>query len=286
MMNLSFRRYSSAAPTCKSAALFAIWVLAVGVTSSMAQDTPVTGEVPAEGSTGQVEVAQLPYQQLVAIARDNSSPSGDRAPDAASATDPAAGAAADPAVTADDDAPMVLRISSTQGVAVGEITLSIRRASGTVAIDISENGDFTVPWSQELYDENPMVVSNQPKGTMNLAFTIAIPEVRPKVIDGKVKYQDLFRQLLEAQKAMRRTNPEFGTPGAETFAIQVIGGGTDVAIVRKLGSRTIEPDADGAVWLVYDLLLYEENPEVTLPKNAQVNIVPVDGRMAVRIRAQ
>jgi hypothetical protein len=180
----------------------------------------------------------------------------------------------------------MLRISSTKGVAVDKITLTILRASGPVEIPIDEKGDFEVPWSEELHTENPMVVSNQPRGTMNLGFTIVIPEMRPKVIDGKVAYQELFKQLLGAQKAMRKTNPDFGKPGHETFAIQIVGGGEGVAIERSLGSRTIQPDKAGDVWLVYDLLLFEENPNVTLPEEAQVNIVPVDARDAIRIRAR
>ena len=249
-----------------------------------AQDAAPTGPVsPANADTDAVasakntEIAQLPYQQLVTIARNNSSAPGEDT------------GAADDSSTSDEKEPagkLMLRISSTEGVPVDKITLTIMRASGPVAIPIDEKGDFEVPWSEELSAENPMVVSNQPKGTMNLGFTIVIPEMRPKVVDGKVAYQELFEQLLEAQKAMRRTNPDFGKPGNETFAIQIVGGGKGVAIERNLGSRTIQPDKAGDVWLVYDLLLFEENPKVTLPEKAQVNIVPVDARDAIRIRAR
>jgi hypothetical protein len=258
--------------------LLLLFASAVFVHSSWAQGQADTGTAATVDTDK--EVAKLPYQQLVTIARNNSSNPGAQAEPGPDTTDEGSD---DPEKKPEA---MMLRISSTEGVAVDQITLTIMRASGPVSIDIDAKGDLEVPWSEELFDENPMVVSNQPQGTMNLGFTIAIPEVRAKVVDGKVRYQDLFKQLLEAQKAMRNTDPEFGNAGRETFAIQIMGGGDDVAILRDLGSRKIVPDDDGNVWLVYELLLFEENPHVTLPENAQVNIVPVDARHALRIRAQ
>jgi len=207
------------------------------------------------------EIAQLPYQALVSIARNNA----DRP---------------------SDGEKMMLRISSSEEVPVEEIKLTVMRADGEVPIEIDDNGDFEVPFSDGLYDENPMVVSNQPKGTMNLKVMIDIKEVRPKVVDGKVKYQDLFRQVLELQKKMRELDPNFGAPGYETLAIQIVTGGEPVVILRKLGSREIAADEAKTVWMVYDLLLFEENPDVKIPENAEVSIKPVDARTAVEIRAK
>ena len=229
-------------------------------------------------SVASAEVAKLPYQQLVTIARNNSTGSV--------AETGAADGGTDGGEVKEEVKKLMLRVSSTKGVPADKITLTIMRVSGPVAIPILAKGGFEVPWSQEIFDENPMVVSNLPKETMNLNFTIAIPEVRPKVVDGKVRYQSLFTQLLEAQKEIRKTNPDFGKPGFDTLAIQIVGGQKEVAIERSLGTRTIQPDAAGDVWLVYDLLLFEENPNVTLPEKAQVNIVPVDARDSIRIRAQ
>ncbi len=213
-----------------------------------------------ESSAKPQEIAQLPYQALVGIARNNA----DRPKDGEK---------------------MMLRISSSEEVAVEEIKLTIMQVEGELPIKIDENGDFEVPFSDALYDENPMVVSNQPKGTMNLKVMIDLKEVRPKVVDGKVKYRDLFSQLLELQTKMRGLDPNFGTPGYETLAIQVVTGGEPVVILRKLGSREIAADEAKTVWMVYDLLLFEENPDVKIPEKAEVSIKPVDARTAVEIRA-
>ena len=220
-----------------------------------AQDEAATGP-----SAKPAEIAQLPYQALVGIARNNA----DRP---------------------EDGEKMMLRISSSEGVGVEDIKLTIMRAEGEVPIVIDENGDFEVPFSDELYDENPMVASNQPKGTMNLKVMIDLKEVRPKVVDGKVKYRDLFSQVLELQKKMRGLDPNFGTPGYETLAIQIVTGGEPVVIMRKLGSREIAADEEKTVWMVYDLLLFEENPDVKIPEKAEVSIKPVDARTAVAFRA-
>jgi len=220
-----------------------------------AQDTAA-----AAADAKPAEIAQLPYQALVGIARNNA----DRPTDGEK---------------------MMLRISSSEEVPVEEIKLTIMKAEGEVPIEIDEKGDFEVPFSDALYDENPMVVSNQPKGTMNLKVMIDLKEVRPKVVDGKVKYRDLFSQLLELQKKMRELDPNFGTPGYETLAIQIVTGGEPVIILRKLGSREIAADEAKTVWMVYDLLLFEENPDVKIPEKAEVSIKPVDARTAIAIRA-
>ena len=265
---------------------FALLLAGSFCSAAQAQDSAPAGAVPPapagaadDARPESKEIAQLPYQKLVTIARNNSGGAGETT----GAADDLEGGAGDEEKEARK---LMLRISSTIGVPVDKITLTIMRASGPVEIAIDENGDFEVPWSEELHAENPMVVSNQPQGTMNLRFTIEVPEMRPKVVDGKVRYQELFKQLLAAQKEMRKTNPDFGKPGSETFAIQVVDGGKGVAIERNLGTRTIQPDTAGDVWLVYDLLLFEENPSVTLPEKAQVNIVPVDAHDAIRIRAR
>lgn len=225
------------------------------VERASAQDTAT-----AEPSSKPAEIAQLPYQALVGIARNN-------------ANRPKAGEK------------MMLRISSSEDVAIEAIKLTIMRGEAEVPIEIDESGDFNVPFSDELYDENPMVVSNQPKGTMNLKVMIDLKEVRPKVVDGKVKYRDLFSQLLELKKKMRELDPNFGTPGYETLAIQIVTGGEPVVIMRQLGSREIAADEAKTVWMVYDLLLFEENPDVKIPEKAEVSIKPVDARTAVGIRA-
>jgi hypothetical protein len=206
-------------------------------------------------------IAQLPYQALVGIARGADGPP-------------------------EDGEKMNLRISSTEKVPVKDISLTIQRKDGPQVVDINEEGDFEVPYSQELYEENPMVISNQPRGTMDLNVLFDIKAVSPKVVDGKVKYQALFEQLLELKKVMVARDPNFGSPGYQALALQIVTEGEAVTLVRAHGSRTIEPGKDGSVWMVHDVVMHEENPDISLPENAQVNIQPIDAQTAIAIRAQ
>lgn len=93
-------------------------------------------------------------------------------------------------------------IGSTQaGVKPSDITLSAKLASGqVVGIPVDAQGRLTLPASPELQAENPLFVSNQPKGTLQLNFKFDIKTPTATT----ARYADLMAGARQFNQAMRR----------------------------------------------------------------------------------
>lgn len=212
---------------------------------------------------GTPDLAKLPYKELIKIAQSD----------------------AKQAETAET---YTLKISSKLGVPPGQIKLYLGKKEGPFPLEVDQNGFFQVPFSWQLMEENPLLVTNQPKGSLNLQVDLSLPEIDPpKVMDGKVKYRELFAPILELNESMRRVDPEFGKPDRQQFAIEITpGDGGTVKIQREYGSRTLKPDENGSVWLVFEKLLYEEKTDILMSEGAAVCVRPVTAEQALAIRAK
>ena len=211
----------------------------------------------AEGA----EYATLPYQELIKIAQRDASQSK-------------------------ESEVYVMKISSRRGVAASEIQLFLDRPDQPMMLPIDASGYFQVPHNEALHAENPDLVSNQPKGSLDLELKVSIPKTAPpKVVDGRVNYQELFRQLREMEMTMKSVDRNFGKANEQQLALQILTNGEPITIEREFGKREI-PATNGSVWLVYEIILAEENPAVKVPDQASINIRPVTAEQALSIRAQ
>jgi hypothetical protein len=94
---------------------------------------------------------------------------------------------------------VVPHIGSTRpNVRPDEIRLDILSESGRLSIQVRPDGTFAFPLTQDLIDENPLVISNQPKGTLRLGaegeFDLEFNDIEATVADGtaRVLMADLF----------------------------------------------------------------------------------------------
>lgn len=98
------------------------------------------------------------------------------------------------------------RITSAQaGVKPADIKLSAKLESGqTVDIPIDAEGKFTLPSSPELEKEDPLFVSNQPKGTLglNIKFDVKTPTVTAQPYKGLMLGAVQFNQAIRRQGVM------------------------------------------------------------------------------------
>ena len=209
------------------------------------------------------ELAQLPYHELVKISQsDSSQPKGK------------------------DELTFIL--ASNKDVPLDQITLTLQLKKGPLSLSIDTKGRFTVPFSDQLMDENPLMVSNQPRGSLSLKFTLAVPEMGkiepPKVVDGKVKYQAVFQSLVKFKEAMKKVDTKFGEDGTQQLAVQCVTGGKAITIHQKFGSRSIKVGSDGAVWLLYDARLFQENPDISVPTGTKFNLRPLSPQKIKEIK--
>jgi hypothetical protein len=153
---------------------------------------------------------------------------------------------------------------------------------------VDQDGFVEVPNTEELYEANPDLVSNQPRGSMNIFVDLEVPKVEPPKIgdDGKVKYQDLFKPLVEIQNEMKKVDPTFGLTGRDQFVLEIETGEEPIKITRTFGTRTYRPNSRGKVYMVMESYLYEENPEVEVPKDIKMNVLPASPEEIQEIRSR
>jgi hypothetical protein len=101
-----------------------------------------------------------------------------------------------------DQLNVIARMSSRDPkVKASDITLEARlKSDQVVSIPIAADGAFTLPASPELAQEDPLFVSNQPKGAMRLdiLFKIKTPVVTAQ------RYADLMRGKTHLDVAIKR----------------------------------------------------------------------------------
>ena len=178
-----------------------------------------------------------------------------------------------------------LKISSTKGIAPEKIQLVLQSREDPIHLIVDDQGYFEVPNNPALRAENPMLVANQPKGTLNITFTMKSPPFKPPQIkDGKIKYKDLFQPLLDVQNAVRKVDPTFGLMGKDQFALMIK---TDkpIKVNRPLGVRTYRPDEEGIILLIMEAFYFKENADVEIPGKVEMKLIPVTAADAEKIKA-
>lgn len=231
-------------------------------------ETPATDDAEtAETLSGRPlsynDLARLPYQQLIRIAQSDAKSK----PEAES---------------------YKLRIQSRNpSVKPGNIELFLDLKDKRILLPVDNDGFFEVPHTATLAAENPDLVSNQPRGSLNIFVDLEVPRVSPPAIkDGKVLYQELFRPLVEIQTEMRKVDPTFGLTGQQQFVLEIETGEEPIKITRAFGSRTYRPNSRGKVYMIMESYLYEENPEVQIPDKAKMNVLPASPEEIEEIRSR
>ncbi|MCG8598737.1 MAG: hypothetical protein MI807_01155 [Verrucomicrobiales bacterium] len=207
-------------------------------------------------------LARLPYRQLIKIAQSD----GGSKPDAEV---------------------YKLRIKSRNpDVKSADIELFLNLKDGPMVVVVNDQGFLEIPHTKELLEANPDLIANQPRGTLNIFVDIEVPKVSPpNIVDGKVKYQELFRPLVEIQNEMRKVDPTFGL-GGQQFVLEIETGEEPIKITRTLGARTFRPNSRGKVYMIMEAYLYEENPDVEIPDDAKMNVLPASPEEIEDIRSR
>lgn len=182
--------------------------------------------------------------------------------------------------------------SSLKGVPPEKIELILDTRAQPLHLIVNDKGVFEVPWSKDLLAENPFLIANQPKGTLNISFKMVVPPFNPpKIVGGKIKYKALFQPLIELQSHVRKVDPTFGFMGKDQFALKII---TDspIRIVRVsgsgdrqiMGARTYQP-INGIIYLFMEPYMFSDDPIVEIPGKVKIEIKPFPAYVAEKIKA-
>ena len=134
--------------------------------------------------------------------------------------------------------------SKSADVSPKAIRLSIRTAAGEVAVPISADGRLEFPLKAELLAENPVVVTNQPAGSLTLSVSIELPP--PDRAEWPAAE---LREALEQADAFFAASPEHDGRHVRGVEFRFDAGDGSVT-VRGDTERLLVPDADGRVLLM------------------------------------
>lgn len=136
--------------------------------------------------------------------------------------------------------------SKLDGVKPNQIKIVIRSSNGDMDVPVKGDGEIAFPVTADLLDENPVVVTNQPRGSLTLSVTLALR--LPAA--SRVPVESLLAALAQADALLaRRTGA--GTPGRVVGVEFQFAAGTPGGItLRGANERWLMPDASGRVRLM------------------------------------
>ena len=94
-------------------------------------------------------------------------------------------------------------VSRQSSVLPNQIEVRILAASGVILVKVGQDGSVNFPMTRALLAENPIVESNQAKGSLSLSATMEIKLGKNKVLE----YAELYKSALQAQKAIAALGP-------------------------------------------------------------------------------
>ncbi len=168
--------------------------------------------------------------------------------------------------------------SKTPGVQPSDIRLHIESATSRIPIPVNSDGTFSLPISQELLRENPMIVANQPKGTMELKVSITLKgtcsDGLAELTDNRQRYNSIFF-LEDLRTRLTKTDlgdvPMSNVVSRTVVAVRLIpqrdAGKATVVIESSSGRAVVPKQRDGAFFLMHDPSLAKENPWVLMATN-------------------
>lgn len=148
------------------------------------------------------------------------------------------------------------------GVKPSEITLKIDSKTAPKTLQVgADSAIYDFPITEELRKENPPVVSNQPKGMIDLSVEIGL--IVPDTTT--VSYQTLVKGLAQLNETTKKSTGIQGAPilNATKLAIHFSSPDATVTAPGKSGSETLKADGRGVVFLPLDAALAKEGATVT-----------------------
>jgi hypothetical protein len=125
-----------------------------------------------------------------------------------------------------------------------QIRMEIRSGRGIRRLKVEPNGDLDFPLDDQLLSENPLVVSNQPKGSLTLAVTIMLrpfPTLR-------VPYREISVALAQVRQVIAQDPNQAGVQ-VRGVEVNFPPGRNATLAVRGRSEQLLMADASGRVLL-------------------------------------
>ena len=160
-------------------------------------------------------------------------------------------------------------VSRLNDVLPNQIEVLILAASGVIVVKVGPHGSVKFPMTKDLLAENPIVESNQAKGSLSISATMEIKLGQNKVI----AYSEIYKSAMQAQQAIAALGPPMA--GRKVRSIEF-------EFDRTQGARAELSDNDAEELLLADKqgLLILRVDESLVARNAQVTFsnLPIAAR--------
>jgi len=173
---------------------------------------------------------------------------------------------------------LVLTMCSTMpNVKYSDIQAYVDAKSGRIPIPVEANGAISLPVREDLLAEDPWIVVNQPKGTMQLNWHAGLSPALARSLTNSIHYAPLMRAVRECndvQDKMRQFFP--AAPRLTMVGLKMAFRQPDAAVIihAKSGAHKVASDALGELLIPFDEDLLAEDPLMTFTANpAAVEIV-------------
>lgn len=166
---------------------------------------------------------------------------------------------------------LVPRVESRDpAVPADSIRLVVQARSGPRELAVARDGSIAFPIDRELLAENPLVSSNQPRGSLRASLSV---ELEP--LAGPVwSYAQLWEGMLEAEQALRRQDPDDAGAAIEGVELHFSSGReARVVIVDRSAEELLLSDAMGRVFIRRDQALLEREARLQLSEEA-IRVLP------------
>ncbi len=163
-------------------------------------------------------------------------------------------------------------VSRQSAVAPSQIEVRILAKSGVIVVKVAPDGSVNFPMTQALLTENPIVESNQAKGSLSLSATMEIKLGPDKVL----AYSELYESAMQAQQAIAALGPAMA--GRKVRSIEFEFDHTQDARAELSDSKAEElliADRQGLLTVRIDAALAKRKAQVTfstLPVAARPHI--------------
>jgi hypothetical protein len=152
-------------------------------------------------------------------------------------------------------------------LAIRPLTMTIQAKTGPIEIPVGEDNSFAIPIDDRLKDENPTVVTNQPKGTLSLQVGVRIL-LPPTTHFAYSEFADGIRQSNAMTKRFAGMMWLFSQT-ADSLILRFRRPERQMLrIAAPDGALTLIADDSGTIFVRLDKKLIEENPMMELSEPA------------------
>ncbi|MFC1498491.1 hypothetical protein ACFLS1_08495 [Verrucomicrobiota bacterium] len=155
--------------------------------------------------------------------------------------------------------------SKSPDIAVSDIILYIDSKNGRIPVKIDKKGLFDFPCNEGLLEENPAVIANQPKGSLDLLALVTFEKQAGK--KEEIKYSEVMLPITLGLHLQQQAG-EAGK-NAEGLYFKFTGKadpGKHLVINSKDGDLILRPDDNGLMLVPFKPKFFIEDPLVLFPK--------------------